>query len=266
MRIITLGTSHGDTTPFRFNSSVAYETVDGRLYLIDAGAPVEALLRRQGLCLYDLRAVFISHMHDDHAGGLTGLMKQTTKYPKDRPYPLSIYLPEEAAIEPLKLWFAAVHEKPDSPLLEYHAVNDGLVFEDEYIRVSAIRTCHLRTKGRNEGDPCSFAYDLFFKKENLRVLHTSDLSASHTDFPAVAKEEYFDVCITEAVHQKPEVTMDNLMHSKFGQLIFTHLGNRWQINVGGKWEVQNGERALLETYRDLPYPVRIAHDGDIFWF
>ena len=118
MRIITLGTSHGDTTPMRFNSSVAYETVDGRLYLIDAGAPVEALLRRQGFRLYDLRAVFISHMHDDHAGGLTGLMKQTIKYPKDRPYPLPVYLPEEAAIEPLKLWFAAVHENPDNPLLD----------------------------------------------------------------------------------------------------------------------------------------------------
>ena len=79
MNIHTLGTGHGNSTLSRFNSSTLYETVDGRLYLIDAGAPVEALIRRKGFKLRNLRATFVTHMHDDHAGGLTGLMKQVIK-------------------------------------------------------------------------------------------------------------------------------------------------------------------------------------------
>ena len=188
MIIHTLGTGHGDSTHSRLNSSTVYETADGMLYLIDAGAPVEALIRRKALKLRNLRAVFVTHMHDDHAGGLTGLLKQTHKYPDERTFPLTIHLPEENAITALKLWYAAVHENPDVPEFEYRVTDDGLVFEDDYVRVCAIRTCHLRTKGRNEGDPCSFAYDLYFKKESLRVLHTGDLHATYVDFPAVSAE------------------------------------------------------------------------------
>ena len=89
MKIYTLGTSHGDSTVCRFNSSTAYETEDGRIYLVDAGAPVEALLRRKALHIKDVRAVFISHMHDDHAGGLSGLIKQATKYASTRNTPFT---------------------------------------------------------------------------------------------------------------------------------------------------------------------------------
>ena len=89
LKIHTLGTSHGDSTFSRFNTSTAYETC-GVLYLVDAGAPVEALLRRKGLLAKDIRGIFITHMHDDHAGGLTGMIKQVSKYLKARTFPLTV--------------------------------------------------------------------------------------------------------------------------------------------------------------------------------
>ena len=81
MIIHTLGTSHGDSTKTRFNTSTAYEAANGSLYLIDCGAPCEALLRRKGLRVQDVRAVFLTHLHIDHTAGLISLMKQCTKYP-----------------------------------------------------------------------------------------------------------------------------------------------------------------------------------------
>ena len=56
-RIITWGTSHGDPTWCRFNSSTLLQ-VCGKSYLIDAGAPVNALMIRQGCRLQELCAFF----------------------------------------------------------------------------------------------------------------------------------------------------------------------------------------------------------------
>ena len=266
MKIHTLGTSHGNSTVSRFNSSTAYETADGSIYLVDAGAPVEALLRRKGMELKNLRAVFVSHMHDDHAGGLTGLMKQMIKYPIEREEPLIIHLPEETAIAPLKAWFAAVHENPDHKMLAYRAIDDGDVYEDDNLKVSAIRTCHLRTKGRTEGDPCSFSFVLYFKKEKLSVLHTGDLNPQLIDFPTIAFEQHFDICLCEATHYKPEVALDIFKKAKFDRLIFIHIADRWHNYIKARWEVENGEQALLDKFRDLPYPIAIAHVGDTFWY
>ena len=266
MKIHTLGTGHGNSTFSRFNSSTLYECEDGKLYLIDAGAPVEALIRRKGFEIKNVRAAFVTHMHDDHAGGLTGLMKQIIKYPAGREFPFTLHLPEANAIPALQGWFLAVHENAHNPLLEYKATDDGDVYEDENIKVCAIRTAHLRTKGRTEGDPCSFAYVLYFKRENLTVLHTGDLCRDFSDFPKIAMEQHFDVCLCEATHYKPEDSTAYFMKSKFDRLIFIHIGDRWHNLVRDRWNVERGEAALLETCKDFPYPVAIAHDGDTFWF
>lgn len=259
MKIITLGTSHGDSTLTRFNSSILYET-NGVLYLVDAGAPAEALLKRKGYSCADVRAAFITHMHDDHAGGLTGLLKQITKYGQGRRFKFSLFLPEEKAISALQNWFSALHEDADSPLLEYNAVNDGQIYEDENLSVSAIRTAHLRTLGRTKGDPCSFAYILHFKKENKTVLHSGDLCTDFSDFPKISTERYFDICLCEATHYQPESSAPILNNAKFGRLIFIHIANRWHDCIPGAF----GEKALLEHSKSYPYPVSVAHDGDVF--
>ncbi|MBR6765984.1 MAG: MBL fold metallo-hydrolase [Clostridia bacterium] len=266
MRIYTLGTSHGDSTFSRFNSSTLYETQDGKLYLVDAGAPCEALIRRKGLDIKNLRAAFITHMHDDHAGGLSGIIKQVTKYAKRRSDPFTLFLPEKTAIEPLKNWVLAMHENADHELLEYAAVDDGDVYEDENLKISAIRTAHLRTKGRTEGDPCSFAYVLYFKKENFTVLHTGDLWMDLSDYPQIAFTKEFDLCLCEATHFKPEIALPLLKNSKFKKLIFIHVNDCWHIRISPGWEVDNGEKRLIECYKDVPYPIIVAHDGDEFLF
>lgn len=264
MRIYTLGTGHGDSSFSRFNSSTAYET-DGVLYLVDAGAPCEALLRRKGLLVKNIRAVFITHMHDDHAGGLSGLIKQVTKYEKLREMPFTLFLPEETAIEPLKNWVFALHENAGSLKVEYKAVDDGVIYDDENLTVTAIRTAHLRTKGRCEGDPCSFAYVLYFKKENKKVLHTGDLWLDFSDFPKVALEEEFDICLCEATHYQPETALPLLENSKFKRLLFIHVSDKWHTRIYPGWEVDNGEKRLLDVCKTVPYPVLIAHDGDEYF-
>lgn len=266
MKVYTLGTGHGDSTVSRYNTSTAYETDDGRLYLFDVGAPAEASLRRRGLSVFDLRAVFLTHMHDDHVGGLTGLCKQITKYTgtADPERVIPIYFPEERAIEPFRAWFRAVRENPDTGHFSYRAVQDGVIYSDDHLTVTAIRTCHLRTISRSEGDPCSFAYVLDFKKEGKRVLHTGDLCGDFSDFPKIAHEEPFDLCVCEATHYSPEEHSGTLCTARFKRLVFIHVSDAWHVVVSPGWSVYNGEKKLLSLCRGFPYPVQVAHDGDEF--
>ncbi len=271
MRIYTLGTGHGNSTVSRFNSSTAYEAADGTIYLVDCGAPCEALLRRKGLDIGNVRALFVTHMHVDHTGGLSMLCAQVNKYPKRRTLPFSIHLPEASAIDGFKAWFSAIHENAEHPWLDFHATEMGAVYSDDNIEVSAIRTRHLytntsRSSSVSDGEPCSCSYVLYFKKEGIRVIHTGDLCHDFSDFPAEAQTTHFDVCVCEATHYKPEDSLETLRTADIGRLIFAHIGERWQLRVMGAWETVNVEKELLAYYTDLPYPVCVAHDGDEFLF
>lgn len=255
MIIHTLGTSHGDSTKTRFNTSTAYEAANGSLYLIDCGAPCEALLRRKGLRVQDVRAVFLTHLHIDHTAGLISLMKQCTKYPGNRTKPMHVHLPEESAIPALKNWLYALHEDPEHPLLDLCVSHEGLLYEDDTVRISAIRTRHLVDRS---GAPCSFAYVLCFKQEDRTVLHTGDLRGDFADFPQVAQEMHFDLCLCEATHYPAEAAQPVLATAKLDHLIFIHIADRWHL--------PGGEESLLGYFSHLPYPVQVAHDGDDFVF
>ena len=109
MRIITQGTSHGNHTYNRFNSSTLVEVEDVS-YLIDAGAPANGLMIRANKEFHKLQAVFITHMHEDHTGGLPGVIKTLLKKPQDDQHTM-VLLPEENAISPLEGWLKAMHLK-----------------------------------------------------------------------------------------------------------------------------------------------------------
>ena len=81
MKLVTLGTSHGDPCLNRDNSSLLLRLAGGD-YLFEAGAPVNALFIRKHIPFERLKAVFVSHSHEDHIGGLPGILKSLVKRPK----------------------------------------------------------------------------------------------------------------------------------------------------------------------------------------
>ena len=73
-QFITLGT-HGGPVSDRNRSQPANALVVGQaVYLVDAGDGAVQQLARAGLSLAAVRAVFISHIHIDHTGGLVAVL------------------------------------------------------------------------------------------------------------------------------------------------------------------------------------------------
>ena len=73
-QFITLGT-HGGPVSDRNRSQPANALVVGQsIYLVDAGDATVQQLARAGLSLAAVRAVFISHIHIDHTGGLFAVL------------------------------------------------------------------------------------------------------------------------------------------------------------------------------------------------
>jgi ribonuclease BN (tRNA processing enzyme) len=248
MKIITLGTSHGDPTDCRFNSSTLFEIGDA-LYLIDAGAPVNALMIRRELILQNVKAIFLTHMHEDHVGGLPGMIKSLVKYPFSEQH-TDIFFPEAAGIDGIMGWMRSMHRMWPDELLAFKVAEPGHIYADENIRVTALPTRHI---SNSEQDFPSFGYQL--DVADKRVVYTGDLRGDFSDFPEVAIKEPSDLCICESTHFEMKAALDILRKCPIKRLVFNH--------VGGLWHGE-GEAKLQKLISTLPFPCEIAHDGDTF--
>ncbi|MFA6715861.1 MAG: MBL fold metallo-hydrolase [Victivallales bacterium] len=250
-KIITLGTSHGDPTYCRFNSATLILS-GNKSYLIDAGAPVNALIIRHGAALSALQAVFITHMHDDHVGGLPGLIKSLAKYPVNGQH-TEIFMPSRAAIEGLLGWVEVQHRTWKPELLDFKVTQPGYVFADNSVKITALPTRHLEDEATLEN---SFGYCFDFV-DGFRLVYTGDLKNDFSDFPQIVFDEPCDICICESTHIDLERDIKALSRCSIGKIIFNHVADRWH----GK-----GEDELLKLCRALPYECAVAHDGDEFYF
>lgn len=249
MQITTLGTSHGSPTYSRFSSSTLIETGD-RAYLVDAGSPVHALLVRAGKTMDPLRAVFVTHMHEDHVGGLPGLCKHFIKERHDPRSSLRVLLPDQRACGPLDAWCRAMCFDWPNAAVSLEVTDAGQVYADDCTTVRAERTRHMvKVDGAS-----SFAYAIC--AEGQRVVFTGDLSADFTDFPALARDEPCDMCVCEATHYDFHAAASVLKDAPIRRLVLNH--------VHDPWHGPDGERQLIHIMRDLPYPVHVAHDGDVW--
>lgn len=78
MKMTFLGTGSAFTIgDGNFQSNMLLTSDSGRRLLIDCGSDIRFSLFDQGLKLFDITDVYISHLHADHIGGLEGLAFST---------------------------------------------------------------------------------------------------------------------------------------------------------------------------------------------
>ena len=241
MKITFLGTSHGVPAADRYCSSAMIET-GGKIYLIDAGAPVIDLLLRKGADLNAVKAVFTTHLHGDHVFGAIQMASLFNWYFKTTD--ADFYLTEQAGIDVI----GKTIETIDGALCErvrLKLMDEKTVYEDGSIRVTPFPTQHLAHAGRP-------AYSYLIEAEGKKALFSGDLSGrlEKQDFPAYALENEVDLMICEMAHFGVEHAAPYLEKCRAKELVFNHV---FPLHKLDEINALNGK---------FGYPIRTVEDGE----
>ena len=260
MKITFLGTCSGtEPMPGRGHVSLAVEA-GGGVYFFDAGEGCSRTAHLSGIDLLATRAIFISHAHFDHVGGLAGLLWTMVKLigiaaGRGEPNPLGdktvpLFLPHMDLLEGLRrLLLPGGGEVPVEFDLAPREMADGKIFSDGCLRVEALHNTHMGTPPAGQAWR---SFSLRIEADGKAAVYSGDVAGIEELVPLIG--DGCDLLIMETGHHLVEDVCRFLLDGKvgFGRLVFNHHGRAILDDA-------NGERRKAE--RILGQDVLIADDG-----
>ncbi len=224
MRIYTVGAGSG-TEPIRGYHHVCWvlET-GGGLYWFDAGEGCSYNAVMMGLDLLQVRAVFLTHPHMDHVGGLGNLLWNIRKYTfvrrKFDPFTLPLMTPSLSQAGNLLRFLGETEGNFDACFtVEPAAGRDGLIFDDGRVRVEARHNLHLGVPA----DGVWKSYSFRVRAEGKAIVYSGDVG-SLSDLGEWPEE--CDLLLMESGHHSPPGVAAELRarNCRIGKLVFIHHG------------------------------------------
>lgn len=193
MKITFLGTSHGAPCDNRACSSTMIET-NGKIYFVDMGAHVGKKLIDMGKKFEDIKAIFITHPDCDHVDGMPNVLNMTNHRFLKASY--DVFMARERARNAMQTYVEAISNRPmATDRMRFHDVKEGVIFEDENVKVTYYLTQHLKN---NE------SYSMLIEAEGKKLIFTGDMSNLMVadDFPKYALENPTDFILCELAHME----------------------------------------------------------------
>lgn len=204
VELITLGTIAGPVPTVDRAQTSTLLIVNGRYYLVDAGANAARRVAQAGVSVPRIDNVFITHQHSDHTAGLPFLLSTAWYY--GRSAPMHVYGPVGTeALVAAALAFDAIdatirHGAQTNSLddiVEARNVEPGRFYSDGNLTVTAVENSHYHfapdSPAYGKFGSYSYRFDI---KSGPSIVFTGDTGPSQ----AVAKlAAGADVLVSEAL-------------------------------------------------------------------
>ena len=190
--IVLLGTKGGPTADAERSEPANLLLVDGRPYLIDAGAGVARQLAAEGHPPPTIHTIFLTHHHLDHTAGLEPLigLNWIGNGLDGKDTPVDIYGPPAtdhlvaAALDYLatsqRIFRAGIPTLPNSrKMFRAHVIDaDGPVLDDGTVKVSAAENTHFSHPSRGPDGRKDKSFSYRFDTPEGSVVFTGDTGPS----------------------------------------------------------------------------------------
>ncbi len=164
--LVMLGTSAGPLPRSDRAQTSHVLIVNNRPYIIDAGDGVTRRVVQAGVNFLSVNQIFITHLHNDHMAGLATYLDSAWQYQKRNA--LDVYGPvgtERVVLaamsymsEDADIRYFEGKKANLSDVFKGHNTNEGVVFQDENVKVTAVENTHFSLDEDNSKKHKSFSY------------------------------------------------------------------------------------------------------------